>query len=277
MVLITEKIMKIDGLLWRLTMTFLLLQPLAASADDDQDMGMARVLNIEEPWVENALYVSSSRDNNSSAGHAWDLGLEWDAELGEDLGTEIDAPVVLATQPIGRAPAVLAPLAAGLKYVPIHWGDGDSENAGVIGAEIEGGWWATPQPANFPGVGSSVTEQVLIGLRRGTYWIQGQYGITQRVSADARTGWSANTSVGHRLSEDWVVHLELDLNRTSVDAFGHTAAGMVLTPQVGWQITPRWQMVLGESLSRIEGQASLETATSVLFEYSFVKDKDDPI
>ena len=260
-----------------LFMACLFMQPLAAMAGpDDPDQGMARVLNIEEPWIENAVYLSSSRDNNASRGHAWNFGNEWDAALGTDFGTEIDAPILLATQPIGRAPSVLAPISAGLKYVPIHWGDGDSENAGVIGGEIEGGWWATPQPANFPGVGSSVTEQMLVGIRHGTYWIQGQYGITQRVSADARTGWSANTAVGHRISEDWVIHLELDLNRTSVDAYGHTAAGMVLTPQVGWQINPRWQMVLGESLSRIEGVASLDSITSVLFEYSFDTDKDDP-
>lgn len=258
-----------------LVMSILLVQPLAEAAGPDTDQGMARVLNIEEPWIENAVYLTSSRDNNASRGHAWNFGNEWDAALGDDWGSEIDAPILLAQQPIGRAPSVLAPISAGLKYAPIHWGDGDSPNAGVVGFEVEGGWWATPQPDNFPGVGSSVTEQVLVGIRRGTYWIQGQYGITQHVSADARTGWSANTSVGHRIAEDWVVHLELDLNRTSVDAYGHTAAGMVLTPQVGWQITPKWQMVLGESFSRIEGQASLGTTTSVLFEYSFETDDDD--
>ncbi len=259
-----------------LFMACMLVQPLAALAGPDADQGMARVLNIEEPWVENAVYLSSSRDNNATSGHAWNFGLEWDAALGDDLGSEIDAPMVLAQQPVGHAPAALAPISAGLKYVPIHWGDGDSENAGVIGGEIEGAWWATPQPANFPGVGSSVTEQLLVGIRRGTYWIQGQYGITQRASADARTGWSANTAVGHRIAKDWVIHMELDLNRTSVDAYGHTAAGMMLTPQVGWQITPRWQMVLGESFARVEGQASLATLTSVLFEYSFQTDQDDP-
>lgn len=263
--------------IYRFVIMALLIQPLAAFADPDPDPdhGMARALGIEEPWVENAAYFSSNRNNNASPGHAWNSGVEWDAVLGKDWGAEIDVPGILATQPLGRAPATLAPLTAGLKYSPWHWGDDDSEDAGVVGMEVEGGWWATPQPANFPGVGSSLAEQVLFGIRHGTNWIQGEYGFNQRVSADARTGWFANSALGHRLSKDWVIQLELDLNRTSVDALGHTVAGMMLTPQVGWQINPRWQMILGESFGHIEGQASLGTITSILFEYSFVKDSDD--
>lgn len=240
-----------------------------AHAEGDPDRGMKRVLGIEEPWVENAFYFSSSRDNDSRQGHAWNFGVEWDAALNEKWGTEIDAPGVLAQQPVGRAPAAFAPLSAGLKYMAVSWGDDESENAGVLGMELEGGWWPRPQPENFPGVGSNLAEQILVGLRHGRYWLQGEYGFSQRLAADARSGWFANSALGYRISKDWVFQVELDLNRTSVDEFGHTASSMTLTPQVGWQINPSWQMVLGESVGRVEGTASLGVMTNVLFEYSF--------
>ncbi|MBY0579083.1 MAG: hypothetical protein K2P57_08555 [Burkholderiales bacterium] len=226
---------------------------------------MKRVLGIEEAWVENAVYFSSSRDNDANPGRAWNFGVQWDAALSEHWGSEVDAPGLLAQQPLGRAPSALAPITIGLKYVPLQWDDGES--AGVLGAEVEGSWWASPQPVNFPGVGSNIAGQILVGIRRGRYWIQGEYGASRRVKADARSGWFADSALGYRMSEDWVVQIEIDLNRTSVDALGHTASSATLTPQVGWQIDPAWQLVLGESIGRIQGAYSV--MTDVLLEYGF--------
>lgn len=259
----------------KLTLFVLILfLPLLALGDEggDPDHGMKRALGIEEPWIENAAYFSTIRDNSGQPGSAWNFGAEWDAALGGNWGTEIDAPGILARQPLGRSPAALAPFSAGLKYMPVSVGDDRSENAFVLGFEVEGGWWTNPQPANFPGTGSTIAEQVLFGARHGRYWLQGEYGLSQRIDNDARSGWYANSALGYSLSNDVAFQLELDLNRTSVDNFGHTASSMMLTPQVNWQINPKWQMIVGESVGRIEGIASLSVMTNVLFEYSLDDD-----
>lgn len=80
-----------------------------ALADDDPDHGMKRTIGIEEAWIENAVYLSTIRDNNANQGHAWDFGVQWDAAIAGDWGSEIDAPGLLAQQPLGRAPLMSMP------------------------------------------------------------------------------------------------------------------------------------------------------------------------
>lgn len=235
----------------------------------DPDLGMKRALGLEEAWIEDAVYVSSSRDNDARAGHAWNLGVEWDAVLGERWGAEIDAPGILAQQPLGSGASALAPLTAGLKYLAVSTGDDASENAFVLGVEVEAGWWIRPQPENFPGTGSNVAEQLLFGWRHERYWIQGEYGLSQRAGNDARSGWYANTAIGCRISESLVLQAEIDLNRTSVDVFGHTAYSRMLVPQIGWQISPNWQVIVGESVGEVGNSGSTGVMTNVLIEYGF--------
>ena len=256
---------------WRAVLLPVFLSFVQNVAAGDPDRGMKRTLGIEEAWVENAVYLSTVRDNNANQGHSWNFGIEWDNVISGDWGSEIDAPGILAQQPLGRAPSSLAPVTAGLKYAPISWGDDDSEESGVIGFELEGSWWASPQPVNFPGVGSSVAEQVLVATRRGRYSFQGAYGVSQRAGADARSGWFASNAIGAKISEEWVIQMEVDFNRTSVDSFGNTAVARIVTPQVGWQINPAWQLVMGESFSRVGALNSV--MTNLLLEYSYDADE----
>jgi len=246
-----------------------------AYAGGDPDQGMSRAWNIEEPWIENAFYIYASRDNDNAAGNALNLSGERDVAFSRRWGAEIDAPGLMAKEPLGKGPSALAPIAVGIKYAPWQWGSDDDDSAGVIDFEIEGAWWPNPQPQNFPGTGSSLTEQVLIGLRRSSHWLQGQYAISQRLGADARSGWSANTAIGQRLNETWSLQMEVDLNRTSVDANGATTMGIAWIPQVSAQIGHAWVVVVGESFSRV-GQSGYTGTTNLMFEYRFDNDEDNP-
>lgn len=248
----------------------------SAFAGGDPDQGMSRALNIEEPWIENAYYIYASRDNENATGHAVNLGGERDLAFSRRWGAEIDAPGVMATTPLGKGATALAPLAVGLKYAPWQWGSDADDLAGIIDFEVERAWWPRPQPQHFPGTGSSMTEQVLIGLRQSSRWLQGQYAVTQRLGADARSGWSANSAVGQRLSPIWSVQLELDLNRTSVDANGATTMGMAWVPQISAQIGHAWEVVAGESFARVGGQPGYTGTTNVMFEYRFDNDENNP-
>ncbi len=249
--------------------------PLQAHAGDP-DQGMSRAWNIEEPWIENAYYIYASRDNSNAPGHTVSASVERDVAFSRRWGAEIDGPGVMAVQPLGKGAVAMTPLSFGLKFAPWQWGSDDEDSAGIIDFEVEGGWWPRPQPQNFPGTGSSMTEQVLIGLRQSSRWLQGQYAVTQRLGADARSGWSANTAIGQRLSQIWSVQLELDLNHTSVAANGATTLGITWIPQVCMQIGHAWEMVVGESFARVGGQSGYTGTTNVLFEYRFDNDEDSP-
>ena len=268
----------IAGMGKRTLLMILMLTALApnAFAGGDPDQGMSRAWNIEEPWIENAFYIYASRDNENATGRAVSLSGERDIAFSRRWGAEIDAPGVMATEPLGKGAVAMAPIAVGLKYAPWQWGSDDDDSAGVIDFEIEGAWWPRPQPQNFPGTGSSLTEQVLIGLRQSSRWLQGQYAISQRLGADARSGWSANTAIGQRLNRIWSVQMEVDLNRTSVDANGATTMSVAWIPQVSAQIGHAWEVVVGESFTRIGGQSGYTGTTNLMFEYRFDNDEDNP-
>jgi len=253
----------------------LICQPLAVFAGDDPDQGMSRAWNIEEPWIENAYYFYASRDNDASSGHALNANVERDMAFSRQWGAEIDAPGLMATDPLGKGTVAPGPTNLGIKYAPWQWGDAGTDSAGVIDMELEGGWWAKPKPLSFPGVGSNITGQVLIGLRRSSRWFQGQYAITRRLGADARNGWSANSAIGQRFTDIWSIQMELDINHTSVNNSGATRLGITWTPQISAQIGHEWVMLIGESFARIGGQAGYTSTTNVLFEYRFDNDKED--
>jgi hypothetical protein len=99
--------------------------------------------------------------------------------------------------------------------------------------------------------------------------------VSQRIDSDARSGWFANSAIGYRISKAWVAQLELDLNQISVNFMGQTAFYKALTPQVGWQITPALQLVVGESFGRTAGNPNSTTMTNVMFEYNLDMDNDE--
>lgn len=257
-----------------LLMLVLAAWPLPALAGGDPDQGMSRALNIEEPWNETAVYLTSSRDNITTPGHTWNASVEWDVAFSRRWGAEIDGPGILAAEPLSRGSTALAPLTLGLKYVPLQWGNDDSINSGIITLEGEGSWWPNPRPAAFPGTGSSLSGQVLVGFRHGSRWLQGEYGVNRRLKADARSGWFANTAVGQKLGDIFSVQMEVDANHISVANNGATAIGIALTPQVGAHIGQNWQLIVGETYARVDGQSGYTATTNMLLEYRFDSDED---
>jgi hypothetical protein len=258
-----------------LLMLVLATWPSPALAGSDPDRGMSRALGVEEPWIETAVYLTSSRDNVTTSGHTWNANVEWDVAFSRRWGAEIDGPGILAADPLGQGATALAPLTFGLKYAPLQWGDDDSEHAGIISMELEGSWWPHARPDAFPGIGSNVSEQVLVGLRQGSHWFQGEYGVSQRLAADARSGWFANSDIGQSLGGIWNVQMEVDANHTSVADSGATTIGIALTPQVGVRIDQNWQLLVGETYARTPGQSGFTATTNVLIEYGFDQDEDE--
>jgi hypothetical protein len=260
------------------TIALLLLlpfSPLSAFAGGDPDRGMSRALGIEEAWIENAVYLSSSRDNESTPGHTWNTGVEWDVAISRRWAAEIDAPGLLLADPPGNAALAMAPITLGLKYAAWQSGNDDSVNSGIVSMEVEGSWWPKSRPEAFPGIGSNMAEQVLVGLRHGNDLFQGEYGISQRLGTDARSGWFANSAIGRRLGDIWTVQMEVDVNHTSVRDSGATALGVALTPQLGVRIGQGWQLIFGETFSRVSGQSGYTSSSSAMFEYHFDTDADD--
>ena len=247
---------------------------LPARAGGDPDRGMIRALGIEEPWIETAVYLTSSRDNITSAGHTWNANVEWDVAFNRRWGAEIDAPGLLAAEPLGKGATALAPLTLGLKYAPLQWGDDDSTDAGILAIEGEGSWWPNPKPNAFPATGSNLSGQLLAAFRHGDHWFQGEYGLSRRLAADARSGWFANSAIGQRLGDTFNVQLEVDANHISVDDNGATVMGLALTPQLGARIGRSWLVIVGETYARAGGQRGYTATTNVLLEYSFDHDED---
>lgn len=250
--------------------------PLMALAGSDPDRGMTRALGIEEPWIETAVYLTSSRDNITSAGHTWNANVEWDLAFNRHWGAEIDGPGLLAAEPLGKGSTALAPLTFGLKYSPLQWGSDDTDDAGIVSLEAEGSWWPHPRPDAFPATGSNLSGQLLVAYRHGSHWFQGEYGLSKRLAVDARSGWFANSAIGQKLSDTWNVQLEVDVNHVSVADNGATAMGLALTPQVGAHIGRNWLVIVGESYARIAGQSGYTATTNVLLEYGFDHDEDNP-
>jgi hypothetical protein len=250
--------------------------PLIACAGSDPDRGMVRALGIEEPWIETAVYLTSSRDNVTTPGHTWNANVEWDVAFSRRWGAEIDAPGILATEPLGKGATALAPLTFGLKYAPLQWGDDDSIDSGIVAFEAEGSWWPNPKPDAFPGTGSNLSGQMLLGFRHGSRWLQGEYGLNRRLAADARSGWFANSAIGQKLGDIWSVQMEVDANHISVADSGATVIGVALTPQVGARIGHNWLAIVGESFARTGGQSGYTATTNVLLEYQFDNDEDNP-
>lgn len=247
----------------------------SAAYSTDPDRGMSRALGIEEAWAENAFYFNSARDNDSGPGHSWNLGAEWDIALDPNWGLEVDFPGLLMSTPIGQGPSSLAPITVGLKSVPWQWGTEDSPSAGVLGLELEGSGWVHPRPRDFPGAGNSLSAQALLGLREKRAFLQGEYGWSQHLSADARSGWFADTALGYTLNPRWAAQIEWDLNHLTVRDNGNTGLQSTLIPQFAWQVNDRARLALGEAFTHIEGQSGTESATDLLFEYAFGDDSGD--
>ncbi len=252
---------RLGRLKWGLLAAVLMgLLPLLASADSDEgdpSRGMAHSLNIDEAWVENAVYVFAFMDNDFSAGHSLDLEGEGVAAFTKDFGADLAFPQVLLEQPLGQGAAALGPIELDLRYVFSQSGTAESPAAGVFSLQAGGAYWATPN-SRFGGLGSTFSAAVLGAFRSGRVFVQGSYGYEAALDPNASSQWVANTAVGTALDSHWVAQLEGDFVTNTELEDGSRGNLWVFVPEVGYQAGD-WFLELGEQIP-----ASQSGTTSVL-------------
>ncbi len=235
----------------------------------DLDRGIVRSVQIEEAWVENAIYLNSANENDLSGGHGWELSAEIDFAFNAWLGGEIDFPVFLLTYPLGQGPAAFGPVTVGLRVVPFQTGTEVSRQAFILSFEVEGNWWGTPQFANFPGVGNSVTPEMLAAWRYHHIYFQGISGYTVPLGFGAVANTFLDASVGRTWQHVWATQVEIDSNSAVLTSTGQTVPGFSVIPELAYM--PFGDIFLneiGEGLS-VYGHAGPQPTTYFMMEYEF--------
>src|SRR5580693_5484036 len=85
------------------------LLPCPGLAQED-DPGLIRTLQTDSASVENAYYLETTFNNDSSSHRLFYLYGEGLFTLVKDLGLELDFPTLLTEEPLGQGPAVLGPI-----------------------------------------------------------------------------------------------------------------------------------------------------------------------
>ena len=235
----------------------------------DLDRGIVRSVHIEEAWVENAIYLHSVNEDDLSAGHAWELSGEMDFAFNPWLGGELDFPVLLSTYPIGQGPAAFGPITLGLRVVPFQTGTEVSRQAAILSFEVEGSWWGTPQSANFPGIGDSVTPEMLWAWRYHHVYFQGITGYTVPVSPGVVANTFFRTSVGRTWQHVWATQIQGDLNSAILTPSGQTVPGFSVIPELAYlPFGDLFVNEVGEGVS-VYGHTGPQPTTYFLMEYEF--------
>ncbi|MHB1604769.1 MAG: hypothetical protein ACYCTV_00020 [Leptospirales bacterium] len=235
----------------------------------DLDRGIVRSVHLEEAWVENAVYLHSINEDNLSAGHSWQISGEMDFAFNQWLGGELDFPVVLMTYPLGQGPAAFGPITLGLRVVPFQIGSEVSRQAGILSFELEGSWWGTPQSASFPGIGDSVTPEILGAWRYHHVYFQGITGYTVPVGFGEVGNTFLRTSIGRTFQHVWAIQLQDDVNTALLTPTGQVVPGFSVIPELAYM--PFGDLFLnevGEGMS-VYGHTGPQPTTYFLMEYEF--------
>ncbi len=235
----------------------------------DQDRGVVRSINIEESWVENAIYFHSINADDLSAGNTWTLSGELDFAFNSWFGGEFDFPVFLMNYPLGSGPSAFGPLDAGIRVVPFQTGSEVSRQAAILSIEVEGNWWPTPQVRNFPGQGDSVSAEFLWAYRYHRVYFQGITGYTMPVGPGAVANPFFQVSAGRTWEGVWALQLETDVNGAVPMSNGQTVSVVSVIPEVAYMpFGDIWLNEIGEGLS-IYGSMGPQPTTYFMMEYEF--------
>ena len=233
----------------------------------DLDRGIVRSLNIEESWVENALYLHSVNADNLSRGNMWTLSGEMDFALNDWLGGELDFPVLLMTYPLGQAPSGFGPITLGLRIVPFQTGTEVSREAAILSMEVEGNLWPTPQTLNFPGQGNSVTPELLWAYRYHRVFFQGITGYTIPEGIGAIANPFFEISVGRTFEQTIALQIEADANGAIPLSIGRVAPTLTFIPEVAYMpYGDLWLNEIGEGLT-IYGSLGPQPTTYFMMEF----------
>lgn len=235
----------------------------------DLDRGVVRSINIEEAWVENAIYLHSVNDDVFSKGNTWELSGELDFAFNSWIGGEFDFPVFLMNYPLGSGPSAFGPLALGLRVVPYQFGSEVSRQAAILSVEVEGSWWPTPQIHTFLGQGDSVTAEFLWAYRYHRVYFQGITGYTTPVGPGAVADPFFQASAGRTWQNVWALQLEADWNGAIPISRGQVASVVTVIPEVAYMpFGDIWLNEVGEGLS-IYGSLGPQPTTYFMMEYEF--------
>lgn len=235
----------------------------------DPDRGIVRSVHIEEAWVENAFYVHSVNQDQLSPGHDWALSGEFDFAFNRWLGGEFDFPVFLLTYPLGQGASSFGPITLGIRGVALQSGTDVSRKAGILSFELEGSWWATPQPQSFPGVGDEITPEVLWAFRYHRVYFQGIGGYEIPLSEGAVANTFFRASAGRSWENIWATQIQFDVNSAVLTPSGTTVRGFSLIPEVAY--FPYGDALLGEIGEgfSVYGPTGVQPTTYALVEVEF--------
>jgi hypothetical protein len=219
------------------------LLPCPSFAQED-DPGLIRTLQTDSASVENAYYLETTFNNDSSSHRLFYLYGEGLFTLVKDFGLELDFPTLLTEEPLGQGPAVLGPIGLNLRWEFYHFGGWSSEEAGAF--SIEGGGAYGISNSTFPWVGSSWSLEALGGYRVGKFFLQGNYGYQGGIDPKVPTEWIANTGLGYSLGSSWYIQAEADFTDFTAPLRN---ASWSFIPQLAFQ-PDEWLFELGESLNQ---------------------------
>jgi hypothetical protein len=222
------------------------LLPSTCFAQED-DPGLIRTLGTDSASVENAYYLETTFNNDSSSNRLFYLYGEGLFTLIKDLGLEVDFPTLLTEEPLGRGPAVLGPIGLNIRWEFYHFGGWTSEEAGAF--SIEGGGDYGISNSTFPWIGSSWSLEALGGYRLGKFFLQGNYGYQGGIDPKVPSEWQADTGLGYSLGSNWYIQAEADF--TDITA-PYPNSSWTYIPQLAFQ-PDEWLFELGEALNQSPG------------------------
>lgn len=227
---------------WVCLFAFSAVTPGCAENNPDQPT-MTRAINLDEPNVNDALYLVGSIDNDAAAGNLIDLQGEGVFHLAKDWGIEVDFPDVLLQEPVGQNPIALGPIGAGLRYIFERFRTEDGQKAGSFAVEAQGGW-AIPTNSFVETVpGSSWGLEALGAFRVGRVYLQGNYGYNGAFDNNYIDNWYAFNALGYALNRQWDIQVEADWT-DNVPSNGGSSSQWVLVPQIGFK-TDGWLLEVG--------------------------------
>jgi hypothetical protein len=216
---------------------------LGAASGQENTPGLIRAIGTDSSSIENAFYLWTTIDNDTSPYHWAYLYGEGVFALGKELGLEVDFPNLLTYTPLGEYPLALGPTGLYLRYEALHSGNWSSETAGSLSFQAGAAYAQPLKPYRY--LGSSFTLKALGGYRWGNFFVQGNYAFQGGIDPQSLTMWQANNAFGYSLGGPFYVQLEANLYAVTAP---FNDASWTVTPQLAFQ-QDEWLLEFGEALN----------------------------
>ena len=240
-----------------------------ASADSyvqqcDVDDYIIKAINVEEPWIENAVYNFVEFSNNKNGQFTFYPEIE--AKLSNRIGAEIDLPSYISNYPIGQGNSGVGALTIGPKFLLLRKCDFQEGKAYLVTFETEFSY--SPIPNSIASTGNSLAEQIEYGILNYPYFSTGEIGYTEKLSNKAINGYFANISIGRNITPSFAVQLETEVDNQYLYNDKHALEGFFM-PQVEYHISSGWMFGIGEQASFQEYNSKTYYSTWIMIEKEF--------